>query len=555
MRTRRRHTRTVMGLIVLWATIAWTAVSSGAQHAPKFYPDDPLTREPETQDASGATAWDIGLAADMLRNLFGAPGDVRPDVRAQNINTIDEVPDSGWFTSRIYARPVSPEEVARGPNEIDGPASGRWTLVRAKGSGVTPGFTIRDARGETWFIALDVRENPVAPTAAVMVATKLFWALGYNQVETHLTRIRPEDVVIGEGVTIRQHGRRRPFTRADLDDVFARSARRVDGTYRAVAGRAVPGRVIGGFHYHGTRPDDPNDVVPHEHRRELRALQVFGAWTNLVDLKAINTLSTVVTENGRGVVRHYLQDVGSTFGTGALEPRAPDEGHEYLYEHGPFVKRLMTLGLFLQPWQTMRYEYHPEIGKFEGDRFDPERWRTRVPVAALRHARADDTFWAALRVMAFTDTHIRSAVAAGGFIDPAAEALLAEVLMKRRDTIGRVYSSRVNPLVRFALDEAGTLTFENPAVRAGFSEAPRGYTAVWHVFDNTSGAKTRIGPPSSSAGERLHAPSVLPTRDGVFVAVSVSAVQPPHEPWTIPVDVYFQRADGRWRLIGLERLP
>ena len=53
---------------------------------------------------------------------------------------------------------------------------------------------------------------------------------------------------------------------------------------------------------------------PHEHRRELRALRVFGAWTNLTDLKAGNTLDTLVTENGHAVVKHWLQDVGSTFG-------------------------------------------------------------------------------------------------------------------------------------------------------------------------------------------------------------------------------------------------
>jgi hypothetical protein len=36
--------------------------------------------------------------------------------------------------------------------------------------------------------------------------------------------------------------------------------------------------------------------APHEHRRELRALRVFGAWTNLVDLKAGNTLDALVEE-------------------------------------------------------------------------------------------------------------------------------------------------------------------------------------------------------------------------------------------------------------------
>ena len=74
----------------------------------------------------------------------------------------------------------------------------------------------------------------------------------------------------------------------------------------------------------GTRPDDPNDIVPHEHRRELRALKVFAAWTNLVDLKALNTMDTLITENGKARVRHYLLDVGSTFGMGA--ERLPASG-------------------------------------------------------------------------------------------------------------------------------------------------------------------------------------------------------------------------------------
>jgi hypothetical protein len=536
--------------------IAVAAVSLAAQQAPKFYPDDPIQREPETQDASEAQEWDIGLASDLLLNLFTVQGDLSTNVRAQNINTADEVPDSSWFTNRMYARALSTEEITRGPNTTDGPAPGRWTIIRPKSAGVSPGFTVRDEQGEIWFVTFDGREQPVAPTAAIMVATKLFWAMGYNQVESHLATIRPEDIVIGENATIRQHGKRRRFTPADLADVFARSARGPDGSYRAVAGRAVEGRVIGPFRYHGTRPDDPNDIVPHEHRRELRALQVFGAWTNLVDMKAGNTLDTVVTVNGRGIVKHYLQDVGSTFGTGALAAREGDEGHEYLYEQGPVVRRLFTFGFAVRPWQTLRYQEHPEIGRFEGDRFDPEQWRPRVPVAALRHARADDTFWAALRVMAFTDEHIRAAVKTGQFTDPAAEALLAEVLIKRRDVIGRTYFARINPLVRFGLDQSGVLTFENPAVRAEFATPPvKGYQATWFRFDNASHVATPIGSVTTGPGERLQAPPDLPRADGTFIKVSVSAVEPPHAPWASPVDVYFRRASGEWQLVGIERLP
>ena len=118
----------------------------------------------------------------------------------------------------------------------------------------------------------------------------------------------------------------------DLEAVLRRSQRSADGTYRAVAARAVPGKPLGGFRYYGTRPDDPNDVVPHEHRRELRALKVFGAWTNLSDMKAGNTLDALITVDGRATVRHYLQDVGSTFGTGANAPHDYDDGWEPLFD-------------------------------------------------------------------------------------------------------------------------------------------------------------------------------------------------------------------------------
>jgi hypothetical protein len=525
-----------------------------AQRGPKFYPDDPLAREPETQDASKVQEWEIGLASDLVMNLFSRPGDLTVNVRAQNANTIDEVPDSSWFTNRIYSTAVSLDDIARGPNTIEGPAAGKWTLIRPKTSGVAPGFTVRDEEGRVWFLTFDPRGHAVAPTAAISVATRLFWALGYHTVETYLTTVRPENVVIDDSATIRAHGKRRPFTHKDLADVFARSARSSDGSYRVQAGRLLPGRAVGGFRYYGTRPDDPNDIVPHEHRRELRALQVFGAWANLVDMKAGNTLDTVITENGRGIVRHYLQDVGSTFGTGALAPRDGDEGYEYIYDPGPTWKRFITLGLATPKWATIDYEKHPELGLFEGDVFEPELWKPRVPVAALLRARADDTLWAALRVMAFTDAQIRAAVKTGASTDPAAEKLLADILIKRRDKIGRVYFAKINPLTRFKLDESGALTFENPSVMAKFSDAPaKGYQAVWHRFDNTTREAQPIGAPTAGT-ERLQAPPDLPRADGAFIKVSVSAVDSQHPAWAKPVDVYFHRTSGAWKLVGVERM-
>jgi len=543
--------RLAAGMVLLAAVAATPAAGQR-----KFYSDDPVTREPETQDASGVVPRKINLAYDLALNLFTRPGDAGI-VRAQNINTIDEVSDSNWFTNRDLTRGVSIDELVKGPNTSSGPAPGKWTVIRAKKSGVTPGFTLRDSAGEIWFVQFDAPGHDQAASGAAVVATKIFYALGYFQTENYISRLRPEDLTIDREAKVETiSGRVRGMKWDDIQGVLKRANRQKDGSYRVLASRGLPGKILGGFEYYGTRPDDPNDVVSHENRRELRALRVFGAWTNLVDMKALNTLDTVITENGRSFVRHYLQDVGSTFGTGALGPREYDEGYEYLWEGDKAWKRLISLNFYLQPWQTIPYKEYESIGRFEGDHFDPTLWKPRVPTAAFLRARPDDDFWAARRVMAFSDKMIRAIVKTGEYSDAAAERHLADVLIKRRDKIGAAYLPAVNPLVDFALNGAGVLTFVNAAVQARVASAPpNGYEARWFTFDNQTGAATPLGSSVTIQGMSIQAPVALPGETDTFVKVEIAAVNPPHPAWKDPVQVYFKKTADGWKLVGLERMP
>ena len=550
--TPRRSPLTTWALALMTVAVAVTVTRSAG---PKFYQDDPIARVPESQDAAGANPHEISLLYSISYNLFVTgrkPSSMTP---AGNVNTIDELPDSSWFTDRIGARALSTEELVRGPDLGRPPAPSHWTVVREKSAGFAPGFTAKDANGELWFVSFDPPSNPEGATAAMVVATNIFWALGYNQVETFITSLRPDQVDIDPAATSkRPNGKRTPITRDDLEAVLRRGARNADGSYRIAAGRLLPGKILGGFDFEGTRSDDPNDLVPHQDHRELRALRVFGAWTNLTDMKAGNTLDTLIADGGRSTIRHFLQDVGSTFGMGANGPHDGHEGWEYVYQNNTTRNRMLSFGFALSPWQTMSYEDHDEIGLFEGDRFDPTTWKPRVPTGAFVNMRADDAFWAARRVMAFSDDAVRTLAHTGQYSDGTAEKYLADVLIKRRDKIGQAYLTAINPIVEPTLDGSGVLRFGNAAVQYHFAEPPSAYAASWFTFDNTTGATTPIGQ-TTGAGPELRAPSGLPSAPGAFIKVSLTAQSTAHPSWARPVDAFFTRLLSGWKLVGFTRLP
>ncbi len=532
---------------------AMAPFGSASATSPRFYRDDPILREPEPQDAGGAALSQLDLMYELSYNLFALAGRKPSGMRAQNVNTIDEVPDSSWFTNRIGTRALTIDEIVRGPNVGPPPDPSRWVIWRQKTSGSHPGITARDANGETWFLEFDPPYYPGAATAAAVMATRFFWAFGYNQVESFLTTFDPKRVEIDPKATfIRPNGKRTPITRGDIEELLEHAARRPDGTYRVFAGRLIPGRIIGNFRYQGTRPDDPNDVVPHEHRRELRALNVFGAWTNVTDFKAENTLDTIVTENGHAIVKHYLQDVGSSFGM-SNDIYTWDMGWEHFYQGGVTAKRLASFGFALSPWQTVNYTEGPEIGKFEGDRFDPRTWRGHTPNAAIIEMRDDDAFWAAQRVAAFTNDMIRAIVHTGEFGDPAAEQAIGDIMINRRDKILQAYLPAVNPIVTPRL-ESNRLSFENAAVAADVAKVPGMYRASWFLFDNATGESQPLSE-TTSATTTIEAPLGLPTAAGSFILVELSADSKEHQAWRRPIRTYFRLGSDGWTLVGLERTP
>ena len=557
-RTVARRRSALNALAAFFALAAGSLVlaqQAEVRRAPKFYSDDPLPRVADTQDASKVEARELSLYYDAIINLFGRPGNSEVE-RAASVNTIDEVPDSNWFVNRAGSRALTPDEVMRGPDDDTGPTAGKWTVSR-KANGVSPGFTIADPAGKTYFLKFDPPGEPELGTATEVIVTKLFHALGYYVPQSNITTLDPASLVIGSDAQARTRtGGRRRMTQSDIDEQLSRAHRNADGTYRVVAGSRAPGiKPLEGFKYEGTRPDDPNDVILHEDRRELRGLRVFSAWLNHTDAKAINSLDMLINDGGRNVVRHYLIDFNAALGSAGVAKRERRDGYEYLAETTYAKKALLAFGFYIRPWMTVDYPEHRGIGRFEAERFVPEEWRPRVPNPAYVRSRPDDTFWAARKLMALSDDAVRAAVRAGRLTDPKAEEFLGNALLERRNKIGRAFLTAVNPVTDAALSGAGELSFRNAAVQHRFAEPPAGYKAAWHHFDNATGQSRPIAE-TTGTSERLRAPAGLPTAPGSFIRVDISVPSSPAYPsWTRPVHAYFRTTAMGWTLVGFDRMP
>jgi hypothetical protein len=395
------------------------------------------------------------------------------DSGALNVNAWDEAPDSSWFTNRIGRKPLSFDQIVEG---IEGspPAPPPWRVLRVIDEGYTPKLHVADSAGRTYVLKFD----PGAPernSGAERVSTLLFHAAGYNVPHNSLVRFGASDLRLDERASYRDAvGRRRAMTQADLDATLARLKSLAGGKYRGVASQFISGADLGKFSYCGTRPDDANDIIPHEYRRELRGLRVIASWANHADTGDKNTFDAYTGEDGKGYVRHYLLDFGSTLGSGDYTNGPFRVGHEYLFDAGAMAHTLVTLGIWRRPWETRGVIRYPEIGYYEADLFAPAEWRPNYPNLAFERLDDGDGYWGAKIVTAFDDTLVRRLAEAAEYSRQEATRYLAETMRRRRDAVGHYWLDRVTPLEDFRL-EGGMLSFRDLAVERGFAEAPRQY--------------------------------------------------------------------------------
>jgi len=479
---------------------------------------------------------------------------------AANINTLDEVVNSTWFTNRIGLRPLGPVELGLGPatgtHREEGPdRSGPWTIIGAKTAGVAPGFRIRDGLGAVWLLKFDPPSHPGMTIRAGVVTNLLFHSIGYNVPVDRLVTFDREDLVIGEGASMKM-GRfgEVAMTPANLDSVLESTNSVFEGGYEALASQYLDGIPIGPFDDQGRRGDDPNDRIDHENRRELRGLAVFAAWVNHFDTKMHNSLDMYVGEPGQGHLKHHLIDFASTLG-GYADLPVRRFGYEYGFDVFPVLGRTLTLGLAEDRWIPLkRPEGLDEVGLFDTATFDPGKWKADLPHSGMANLTRRDGYWAAKVMSGFDDEALRIIVDQAEYRNPDSAAYIVETLAVRRDLLVTYWFDKVPPLDFFALEPAG-LTFHDLGAERGFypgRETMYRYrlAAVDDERDPGSGGWTEWTVTSSTT-IRLYNDPDLPRDDGgrPFLAVEVQLNR--GDRWSASTTVFASYDSGR--IVALDR--
>jgi hypothetical protein len=512
-----------LGLVALLGVSAGGACGGGLRPYPLA---EPMWVDPDTNHVSerpeeyfSPFAWDA-VDQTFFRPLtrFLAVDPVGPAV---NVNAFDEVPASSWWTNRIGLDPdwsVEDTRLGACPDEAERiDLSGPWTVTDAKPNGANPGFIIRAADGRRYLLKFDGHLQPERATSADVFGSRLYHAAGFWAPCNFIVFFDRDRLVVAEDATAEDEaGEERALTEADVEQVLAAAVVLPDGRLRASASLFLEGRPIGPWRYQGTRDDDPNDVVPHQERRELRGGRVLAAWVNHTDTREQNTLAVWI-DGEVDYVRHYYIDFGDGFGSlwdwDGITRRL---GYSNYLDLDHVVVDFFTLGLVRRPWDEVEPNARaPIFGYFDSAHFEPDEWEPGYPNPAFSRMTDEDGAWMARIIARFGDEHVRAMLDEVHLSDPEHDAELFRIVTARRDRILATYLPRRSPLSDFTVEGGDRLCFTDLATATGvFDGAQVRYASTMYFAGGPDGA-------ASPVWVRQEGASVRPNGEAARACVSL----------------------------------
>jgi len=530
--------------------------------------DDPKHVSCAPEPYVSPLAWD---AADNsifrpLSKVFA----VDPPGEAKNVNAFDEVPDSAWFQNRIGRVHPPIEDLSRGAcsehEMLDGATAtpGSWFIDQGKTNGASKGFRIKVGGKQKYMLKADLKEQPERPSAASAIGAAIYHAVGFNTSCEQIVYFDPKVLKLKPGLTVTDNsGVTRKFDDKALEGVLA-GATHKDGLIRMQASAWLPGYLLGPFRYEGTRWDDPNDVIPHEERRDLRGARLVAAWLNHFDAREQNTMDSWISldpkknDSSPGYVRHYYLDTSDSFGSEWADDGISRRlGRSYLLDFGDIGTDFITFGALERPWERARREPgYESFGYYHYRDFDPEAWKNEYPNPAFSRASERDNAWMARILSRFTREDIEALVKLGKFSQPKDTEFLTEVLEQRLWRILDRYLTQLSPLADLRAP-GGDMLCATDVARARTVRASTAFRYSAKIETDGSPTATPLTVTVKPQGE------ICMTLPHKVLPSGIGDVSPPYSVVTIDngVSRYVLRAHlydlgmarGGFRLVGIER--
>ena len=465
--------------------------------------------------------------------------------RAPNVNALDEVPDSSWFANRIDGLVSDPAAFARGPCTDAAPdPAGPWTVIGGKPNGANPGFMVKHASGQKFLFKLDGGVQGERASAADVIGSRVYYAAGYHGPCNRIAYLDPKTLTVSPTAKAEDFiGDEIPFTQTMLDEALAKGIRRSDGAVRGGLSHLLDGSPLGPWKDWGTRADDPNDVIPHEDRRELRGSYIIGAWLGHYDAREQNSLDMwVETAGGLGYVKHYMLDFGDCLGSGSSWARVTSRrGLAYEIDWPVALVELVTFGFIDRPWRDPKTSpAGPTLGTFTAEAFTADNYRTAYRYGPYTRVTEADGAWGARILARMSPALIRAVIGEAQLSDPAIAAELERTLLGRRAKLLRRYLTRLSPLARPHIDARGQLCLVDTRREAGIEVTP---------------VRARVNTPDGTPA-LLVASDIVTGETCVDVPIPAdgqSSIVEMQAAGTRSIRVHLYAADEKLRVGGLER--
>lgn len=494
------------------------------------------------------------------------------ETEATNVNAMDEVPNSSWYQNRLSRNRLSTERLIQAACDgtpLDENAT--WNIVAAKPNGANPGFIIEDPEGRKFLLKFDGADQPERPTSADVMGSIIYWGAGFHSPCNRVVFFDRDNLEIPEGTMaeIRTASGfiREPLTAELLEPIFEGQAtmRLPNGRYRATASAFVPGRPIGPWRYEGVWDADPNDIIPHEERRELRGGYVLASWLNHFDSREQNTLAVwMEADADNGYVEHYYIDFGDCFGSlWPIEGVSRRLGHSAYMDLPHIAADFLTLGFIPRPWNNARLgPAGLRLGYYDVHRFEPDAWRPGYPNPSFQASTERDNAWMARIIARFRPEDVRALVDEAHIQHDVMRREVFRILMGRRQKILERWFRNLSPLTEPRVVASGTahqLCMTDLALTTDLIESrDRPYTA--HAWQHVEGSRVRtldisglvrhgvdevcVDLPDTSAG----------ATEPSYLMVDLTGYSSMADGHSMPARVHlYQTSEDEYVIVGLER--